>query len=186
VVVIGGNLHPSGTDSAFATSPATFLRNMKLPDGRRPRMDLFGVNPYTERRPRIAERRVGKRVDLNDLDWLLARLDEAYPRKRMRLFVGEFAWQTEHGNTLWFWFVPRAQQARDLTAAFRLATRLGRVDTFCWFQLHDSPPAREDEFGFFTNWTSGLKTYRGARKPAWRAFQRVAPGPSRLVRGGSG
>jgi hypothetical protein len=179
VVVIGGNLHPTGSDSQQATSPVTFLRNMKLPDGRRPRMDLFGINPYSERRPRMADRLVGKRVDFNDLDWLAKALDRAYPGRRMRIFIGEFGWQTEHGNTQWFWFVPRRQQAVDLTAAYRAAAKLGRVDTFCWFTLHDAPPEHEKEFGFFTNWTSGLKTYTGKPKPAWKAFRRVPPGPRR-------
>jgi hypothetical protein len=179
VVVIGGNLHPTGSDSQQATSPVTFLRNMKLPDGRRPRMDLFGINPYSERRPRLADPLVGKRVDFNDLDWLTKALDRAYPGRKMRIFIGEFGWQTEHGNTQWFWFVPRRQQAADLTAAYRAAARLGRVDTFCWFTLHDAPPSREQEFGFYTNWTSGLKTHTGKRKASWEAFRRVPPGPRR-------
>src|SRR5215211_662902 len=40
VVVIGGNVHPAGFDDDTTTAPDTFLRNMVLPNGRRPRMDL--------------------------------------------------------------------------------------------------------------------------------------------------
>jgi hypothetical protein len=178
VVVIGANLHPAGNDDARSTAPTTFLRYLRLPDGTRPRMDLFGVNPYSERRPRLADPQVGKRIDLNDLDWLLRRLDEAYPSRRMRLFIGEFGWQTEHGNDQWFWFVPRPRQAADLRAAFRLAAEVGRVDTFCWFQLHDAPPTRDG--AFYSNWTSGLKTHTGFPKPSYRAFMRVPPGPRRV------
>src|SRR5699024_6859251 len=67
VVVIGGNLHPTGGNDGFSTAPPTFLKNMKLPSGARPRMDLFGMNPYSERRPRLEDAQAGNRVDLNDL-----------------------------------------------------------------------------------------------------------------------
>jgi hypothetical protein len=178
VVVIGGNLHPTGGNDEFSTAPPTFIANMRLPDGRRPRLDLFGMNPYSERRPDLAERQEGNRVDLNDLDWLLRRLDAAYPGRRLKVFVSEFGWQTEHGNDQWFWFVPRPQQAADLRAAYRLAAQVGRVDTFCWFQLYDSPPAKHGPF--FANWTSGLRTWTGYPKPSYRAFRRVASGPQRV------
>ena len=180
VVVIGGNLHPTGGDDRFSTSPPTFLRNMKLPSKARPRMDLFGMNPYSERRPRLREPQQGSRVDINDLDWLLRRLDQLYPGKRLRVFIGEFGWQTEHGNEQWFWFVPMKQQAEDLTAAYRLAARVGRIDTLCWFQLHDAPVSKDPGGLFFTNWTGGLRKANGEPKPSQAAFKKVARGPKRV------
>jgi hypothetical protein len=180
VVVIGGNLHPTGGDDRFSTSPPTFLKNMKLPSGARPRMDLFGMNPYSERRPRLVEPQQGSRVDINDLDWLLRRLDQLYPGKRLRVFIGEFGWQTEHGNDQWFWFVPMKQQAEDLTAAYRLAARVGRIDTLCWFQLHDAPVSKDASGLFFTNWTGGLRKANGEPKPSQAAFRKVARGPKRV------
>ena len=180
VVVIGGNLHPTGGDDRFSTSPPTFLRHMKLPSGARPRLDLFGMNPYSERRPHLGEPQQGSRVDINDLDWLLRRLDQAYPGKRLRIFIGEFGWQTSHGNEQWFWYVPMKQQARDLTAAYRLAARVGRIDTLCWFQLHDAPDAHDSGGLFFTNWTGGLRRANGEAKPSQLAFKRVPAGPRRV------
>jgi hypothetical protein len=178
VVVIGGNIHPAGFNDDTTTAPDRFLRYMTLPNGRRPRLDLFGINPFTERRIDIALPHRKGRIDINDLDWLVRRLDHYWPGRRLRLFVDEFGWNTEHEATGWLYVVSRKQQATDLTKAYSAAARLGRVDTLCWYQLYDERPRREH--GMWQNWTSGLRTYSGARKPSWFAFKRVPSGPRRL------
>ena len=43
--VIGGNTFTTGT-----ISPRNWMPAMRLPNGRRPRMDLYGHNPFTARR----------------------------------------------------------------------------------------------------------------------------------------
>lgn len=43
VVVIGGNVHPAVLNGE--ETPDTFLQNMILPNGRRPRLDMFGSTP---------------------------------------------------------------------------------------------------------------------------------------------
>ncbi len=181
VVVIGGNMHPNGRNDDGTTAPATFLENMRLPNGRPPRLDLFGINPYSERRPDITLPIRPGRLDINDLDWLLVQVKAIYPQ-RPKLFIGEFGWLTEHGNNGWYWSVSRTQQATDLTAAYRLATVLGRVDTFCWFLLRDRPTTSitVDGAKVYTNWTSGLELPDGAHKPSYDAFKAVASGPDQL------
>ena len=178
VVVIGGNVHPAGWNDETTTAPDTFVRNMVLPNGRRPRMDLFGINPFTERPLNLALPHRAGRVDLNDLDWLIRQLDRYWPRRRLQLFVEEFGWNTEHRASGWLYVVSRRKQATRLARAFRLAARLGRINTMCWFQLYDAPPHREG--GVWLNWTSGLRTWSGARKPSWTAFSRIPPGPRRV------
>jgi hypothetical protein len=178
VVVIGGNIHPAGSNDDTTTAPDRFLRYMTLPNGRRPRLDLFGINPFTERRIDMAQPHRKGRIDINDLDWLLRRLDHYWPRRRLRLFLDEFGWNTEHEAMGWLYVASRAQQAADLKRAYAAAARLGRVDTLCWYQLYDERPRRAG--GMWQNWTSGLRTYGGARKPSWLAFKRVPSGPRRL------
>jgi hypothetical protein len=178
VVVIGGNIHPAGFNDDTTTAPDRFLRYMTLPNGRRPRLDLFGINPFTERRIDMALPHRKGRIDINDLDWLVRRLDHYWPGRRLRLFLDEFGWNTEHEAVGWLYVVSRAQQAADLTRAYAAAARLGRVDTLCWYQLYDEPPRRAG--GMWQNWTSGLRTYGGARKPSWLAFKRVQSGPRRV------
>ncbi len=49
-VVIGGNSFTGGD-----ISPFNWIRYMRLPNGKRPRMDLYGHNPFTLRRPRLSD-----------------------------------------------------------------------------------------------------------------------------------
>jgi hypothetical protein len=177
VIVIGGNVHPGGSNDDQTTAPDTFLRYMVLPNGRRPRLDMFGVNPYTERPLDMALPKLPRRVDLNDLDWLARQLDRYWPRQRLQLFVEEFGWNTEHEASGWLYVVSREEQAAQLAKAFRLAARFPRINTMCWFQLFDAPPQRVGDR--WLNWTSGLRTWNGVRKLSWSAFARVPAGPRR-------
>ncbi len=178
VVVIGGGVHPYGLNDQHTTAPDTFIANMILPDGRRPRLDLFAINPYTERPLDLALPKRPLRVDFNDLDWLARRLDRLWPRRHLRIFVDEFGWNTEHEALGWLYYVPRKKHAADLRKAYALVAKFGRVDTMCWYQLYDAPPDRNSTQ--WLNWTSGLRTSNGVRKPGWREFARVPRGPSRL------
>jgi hypothetical protein len=178
VVVIGGGVHPYGLNDQYTTAPDTFIANMVLPNGRRPRLDLFAVNPYTERPLNLELPKRPLRVDFDDLDWLAHRLDQLWPRHHLRILVDEFGWNTEHEALGWLYYVPRKKQAADLRRAYALAAKFGRVDTMCWNLLYDAPPDRNSTQ--WLNWTSGLRTWAGVRKPAWKAFARVPRGPSRL------
>jgi hypothetical protein len=177
VVVIGGNVHPAGANNEDNTAPDRFLRYMVLPNGRRPRLDMFGIDPYTERALDMALPHRARRVDFNDLDWLTRQLDRYWPRRRLQLFIGEFGWNTEHQAGGWLYVVSRKKQADRLTKAFRIAASFPRINTMCWFQLYDGGPQKQGDM--WLNWTSGLRTFEGTRKPSWGAFARVPPGRNR-------
>jgi hypothetical protein len=178
VVVIGGNMHPYGFNDEFTTAPDRFLRYMVLPNGRRPRLDMFGMNPYTQRPLNMALSHHARGVDFDDLDWLVKQLDRYWPKRHLQLFVDELGWNTEHEALGWLFVVSRRMQASKVTKSYRLAAGLGRINTMCSFLLFDQPPAKDN--GRWVNWTSGLRTWDGVRKPAWKAFARVPRGPSRL------
>jgi hypothetical protein len=178
VVVIGGGVHPYGLNDEYTTAPDTFITNMVLPSGRRPRLDTFAVNPYTERPLNLRLPKRPLRVDFDDLDWLGHRLDRLWPRRHLKIFVDEFGWNTEHEALGWLYYVSRNKQATSLRKAYALAAKFGRVDTLCWFLLYDAPPQRNSTQ--WLNWTTGLRTWNGVRKPSWRAFARVPRGPSRF------
>jgi hypothetical protein len=124
VVVIGGGVHPYGLNDQYTTAPDTFIANMVLPNGRRPRLDLFAVNPYTERPLNLALGKRPLRVDFDDLDWLARRLDQLWPGRHLRIFVDEFGWNTEHEALGWLYYVSRQKQAQHLRKAYALAARL--------------------------------------------------------------
>ena len=79
VVVIGGNVHPAGSNDE---THRLLTRSSKHgpANGRRPRMDMFGINPYTERNLDMKLPHRAGRVDFNDLDWLTRPAGPLLPR----------------------------------------------------------------------------------------------------------
>jgi hypothetical protein len=69
--------------------------------------------------------------------------------------------------------VSYAQQARDATAALKLAASNPDVDMFVWLVLRDSGPSQ---------WSSGLENRSGKRKPAYAAFARTAAASPSMLR----
>ena len=70
-LVIGGNTFTTGD-----VTPLQFIRSMRLPNGRPPRMDLYGHNPFTLRRPSLGKRPLGHGyADFSDLDSLARWID---------------------------------------------------------------------------------------------------------------
>ncbi len=70
-LVIGGNTFTVGT-----VSPRRWIQALRLPSGRRPRMDLYGHNPFTARRPVLSQPPLGRGyADFGDLDTLAGWLD---------------------------------------------------------------------------------------------------------------
>ena len=70
-LVIGGNTFTVGT-----VSPRRWIQALRLPSGRPPRMDLWGHNPFSARRPVLEQGPLRKNLaDFGDLDRLARWLD---------------------------------------------------------------------------------------------------------------
>jgi hypothetical protein len=88
-LVIGGNTYQGAGKPVIRT--LQWLRYLRLPDGSRPRMDMWGHNPYTYRIPNLkAPRSPRGRIDFSDLDTLVKELDKAYKGQRLKLFLSEW------------------------------------------------------------------------------------------------
>jgi hypothetical protein len=163
-IVVGGM-----TFSFGEVFPKQWLRWMRLPDGRRPGLDEYGHNPFTRRRPNIRLSGYsgfpGAR-DVSDVDTFAREVRRAYPRKRPALWLSEFTVSSDRPNRAFSFAVSRREQARWLTGAFRIARKV-RAAGIGWFNLLDEPAS--EPLGL----TTGLMTYEGERKPAWRAFRRA-------------
>jgi hypothetical protein len=166
-LVIGGNSFTTGD-----VSPRNWIRNLRLANGRPPRMDMYGHNPFSGRRPLPRRPHLGHGfADFSDLD-LLARWVDRYlgrPRRkrRMKLFLSELFWPTDHRNHEFNFWVTRRTAARWLTDALRTTRRWSRIYALGWFSLYDDPPRpRGDEVN------RGLLTRSGRKKPAYRAYKR--------------
>ena len=166
--VIGGNTWTSGT-----VKPPDFLRFMRLPDGRPPRLDWFGHNPFPFRRPDLDDTPLpGGFRDISDSDTLSREVRRTYGRL-VPLWLSEYTIQSDRGSATFATFVSRAAQARYVSAGFRLADDMGSaVAGLGWFSLLDEPPAEDS-----ANW--GLLTYALQRKPAFAAMARA---PSERLR----
>jgi hypothetical protein len=164
-VVIGGMTWTGGD-----IRPAQFLRWLRLPNGKRPRLDWYGHNPFPFRFPRLSlEPLSGGWRDISDMDLFGREVARAFPG-RPRLWLSEFTIQSDQRSSIFELHVTRRQQARWLTAAYRIADRLRFVAGLGWIGLVDQAPGPGS-----SHW--GLMTHDGTPKPALRAY-RKAPGGS--------
>ena len=160
-VVIGGMTWTGGQ-----VRPAQFLRWLKMPSGRRPRLDWYGHNPFPFRRPRLrATVLSGGWRDISDMDVFSREVARAFPG-RPRLWLSEFTIVSDKRSNVFQLFLSQRQQAEWLAAAYRIADELPSIAGLGWLSLFDQPPAPGS-----ANW--GLLTHDGVRKPAFRAFRRA-------------
>ena len=132
-LVIGGNTYQGAGKPVIRT--LQWLRYLKLPDGTRPRMDMWGHNPYTYRIPNLkAERSPRGRIDFSDLDTLVKELDKAYKGQRLRLFLSEWGVPTGLDQDLQI-RVKTKDAVKWVKAAMNIIFRsklAGRIYTLGW------------------------------------------------------
>lgn len=165
-LVIGGNTITRGDFYTLA-----FIRAMRLPNGKPPRMDLYGHNPYSPRKPNLSKRpAVYGTADFCDLDtlshWIDRNLGRTRKGRKIRIFVAEYNLISDHTNYLFPYYGSRQDQADYVRAALHLTRSFKRVYTMGWFTLYDQAP-RPD--GLEANY--GLLGYQGAKKPAYYAYK---------------
>lgn len=163
--VIGGMTYTSGD-----IPTRQWLRWLRLPNGKRPRLDWWGHNPYSTRFPDLRRKPYNRALmDFSDLDTLHSLLHHAFRgRSTPKLWLSEFSIQSDHGSKTFNWFVSRNAQAQWLTAAYRIANQEPWIAGMGWLGLMDEP-----DDGAATNEEWGLMTAAGARKPAYYAYRRV-------------
>lgn len=161
-VVIGGN-----TFSAGDIHTKQWIENLRLPNGKPPRMDVYGHDPFGWRTPRFGVRPSYEgQVQFPDLP-RLARWIDAYlgrPRhvsKPIPIFISEWNQPTAPEQEFPWWVDPPVA-AKYTSDALALARHWNRILGFSWIELYDNPP--------FEN--AGLLTVDGKRKPDFYAFAR--------------
>jgi hypothetical protein len=166
-LVIGGNTFTTGDVSVL-----NWIKNLKLPNGKPPRMDMYGHNPFNNRPPVLGGLPLGHGfIDFTDLP-ILARWIDRYlgrPRHRagMKIFIAELMYPTDHRNFEFDYFVSRKTAARWLGEALHAARNWSRIYTLGWTALYDDP-IRPDHLQV----ERGLLTRAGKKKPAYFAYRR--------------
>jgi hypothetical protein len=165
-LVIGGNSFMAGD-----IGPFEWVKNLELANGKPPRMDLYGHNPFGLREPDLKKPQYGPGLaDFSDLDQLAKAVDRylAKPRnkKHLRLFLSEYQLPTDHANYEFNFHLTRDAQARFLKSAMRITRSWSQIYTLGYHRLRDDPP-RPDGMEVLR----GLIDNTGAKKPGYFAFR---------------
>jgi len=160
--VIGGDTFTVGE-----FSPVDWARQLKLPNGKRPRLDMWGHNPFSRRLPKLADDPlIAGYVDFSSLDDFVRVLDRAYPGRHLRLFLSEFTVPTGHTNWLFNFYESEQTAATWLGAALRISRGWDRIAALGWYQLYDEAPRPTGDETLY-----GLITQDGRRKPAFSVYR---------------
>jgi hypothetical protein len=162
-IVIGGNTLNGGT-----VKPPDWIEWVKLPNGRPPRMDEWGDNPFDARFPHLADDPIGHFRGFNDIDTLHEEIQQTYEaghRKVPKLWLSEWTIVSDRPLELFSgFFVTRKSQAVRLKAAFNIARHTPYVTGLGWFTLMDEA-ADEGAAGW------GLLDSAGVPKPSFYAYK---------------
>jgi hypothetical protein len=163
--VIGGMTYTLG-----AVSEPEYLRDLRLPDGAPPRMDLYGDNPYSTRYPNLAEQPYSEDVrDINDIDTLDGELmrDYAGHGPTPKLWLSEFSISSDAPSRAFDFYVSQPVQAKWVTAAYKLADSVSYVAGLGWYELLDEPAGVPERL------TEGLMNANGTPKPSFFAYAKA-------------
>jgi hypothetical protein len=161
-VVIGGNSFAAGD-----VRPAEWVTRLRLPNGRLPRLDLYGHNPFSIRKPNLSNPPSSNgNQDFSDLR-RFGRIVDRHFGRHVRLFLSEFALSTQARDSEFNFWVTQETQASWIAAGFKIARALG-VHTFGWVHLYDDPPPPDGH----PVTHSGLLDWEGRPKPGYHAFKR--------------
>jgi hypothetical protein len=163
--VIGGMTYVTGDISAWQ-----WIANMRLPNGRPPRLDLYGHNPITWRipDPRAAPSCCGL-SDFNDLPRLGRAIDRNLRRRgqaSIPLFLSEFFVPTGPDDELDVYVDPPIQAAW-VRAILRTVRKSSRIEAFGWIHFQDDPPSPDGSRVSH----GGLLNADGTPKPGYAAFK---------------
>jgi hypothetical protein len=158
-LVIGGNTFTTGD-----IPTRMWTKYMRLPDGKPPRMDLYGHNPFCFRAPNLANPpSPDGEFDFSDLRRLEQLVDSNFapPHHQIKLFLSEWAIPTGPDDEFNIYVTP-ALQAQWITDGWRIVRHSPWIYGLGWIHLYDDPPGGS---------MSGLFYHSGQPKPGYYAFK---------------
>jgi hypothetical protein len=158
--VVGGDTYTTGD-----IHTGQWLRYMRLPNGKPPRLDLYGHNPFSFRRPNLRNPPFADgAIDFSDLGRLGTLVDRNLGRpgmRRLRLFLSEWTIPTSAPDNEFNFYTDLSTQADWIRAAFGIVRHWSRIYALGWIHLYDEPPTTR----------GGLIDDQGRRKPGYAAFR---------------
>jgi hypothetical protein len=168
-IVAGGATKPNYSGPKTfepAVAPLRFLQEL----GKyHPPLDVYSHHPYRT----DAGKKKGQVANPNDIAFadlprLIAGLDQAFPGKRLHLWITEFGLQTSPPDG--FQGVSLSYQSQQLRRNVASARANPRIDMLVWFLIRDEQVRKPFAAGFQT----GLSFTNGTLKPAWSVFRSLA------------
>jgi hypothetical protein len=158
-LVIGGNTFTSTGPNLI--HPYQWIRYLKLPDGRPPRVDMYGHNPFGYRKPDLSDPPSPQgRVDFSDLGRLAKALDRHFPGPPLPLYLSEWGVNAGGSRGAPGFNVSFKTQAKWIRAAYRIARNWKRIYTLGWVHALDTDIS-----------SGGLLDSDGHPKPGYYAFR---------------
>lgn len=158
-LVIGGMTYTTGE-----LSTQQWIENLRLPNGKPPRLDMYGHNPFSYRAPNISNPPSGEQgIDFSDLGRLSKLVDRYLGRPGNpdpKLFISEWTVPTKIDLEFNFYVEPMVQ-SQWITDGLRLAQNLQSIYAVGWIHLYDEPP---ESYG-------GLLETDGAKKSGYFAWK---------------
>jgi hypothetical protein len=155
-LVIGGSTYTTGQ-----ISTQQWIQNMRLPNGHKPRLDMYSHNPFSTTDPDFSNRPSPYgNVQFSDLKRLGGWIDR-YLHRGLPIFVSEFTIPTCPDNEFNF-YVDAPVAARWIRDAMRISRRWRRIYGLGWIHVYDNTPTE----------CGGLLDANGKPKPLFSAFAR--------------
>jgi len=157
--IIAGNTFTSAGPGAIY--PYQWIKYMKLPNGQRPRFDMWGHNPYGFKIPNLKDP-VSPRgiVAFADLNRLLRALDKAFAPRKLPLFLSEWGVPVGFKDKDLLYAVPPTMANKWIRAGYRIARTNRRIFTLGWVHPLDTSLSSQ-----------GLFTLSGQKKPSYNFFK---------------
>jgi hypothetical protein len=163
--VIGGMTYTGGDISSWQ-----WIAYMRLPGGRRPRLDLYGHNPFSPRRPDFsAPPSCCGLADFSDLPRFRRAINRELGRPGHRsipMFLSEFNVPTAVNSEFNFHVAPQTQAAW-IRSALSIVRRTPWIAALGWINLYDDPERTDGRPVRRT----GLIYSNGRPKPGYYAFK---------------
>ena len=159
--VIGGNTYTAAGKDDINTYQ--WAQNMKLPDGSRPHMDMWGHNPWGFTEPNFKDP-PGRRgtVTFSDLKRLVKVLDKSFPGQKPKLFLAEWGVPSGFKDKDLGYGLKLKEAKRWINTAFRLMRGYKRIYSLGWVHLFDNPRN-----------STGLMTQGGVVKPTYKTYKKA-------------
>jgi hypothetical protein len=158
-VIIGGDTYTTGD-----IDTSQWIRYMRLPNGRPPRLDLYGHNPFSFRDPDLSNPPSPHgEVDFSDLGRLSRLVDQnlAAHGHHIRLFLSEWTIPTAPDSEFNIYVDPKVQ-AKWIKDAWQIVRRSSFIYALGWIHVYDDPPGGSQ---------GGLFFHNGNPKPGYYAWK---------------